>query len=898
MQRFYTLALLLVSCVCLDVSAQQPLSPLISSFETYRQLKDQTPFAMEWISLGPVVNSARVEAVQADPTHPGTIYAAFGSGNLWKTTNNGLSWKPIFENQPSLGIGDIALAPSDPDILYVGTGESLKKARNFTMPGTGIYRSDDAGESWRHLGLDDSWHIGEIAVHPNNPDIVLVAVLGHFWTENPHRGLYRSQDGGKSWEHVLFVDAHTGANDVVFSYSNPNILYASMWENYPDVSGANSTVYRSKNGGKSWEKVDKGLPSGSQTGRIGLAVSYSDPNKVYALVDNRKRFRGEQGAAEVYQSLNGGKKWDRTHKEELLIFSTIGWYFADLYVHPQNDEELFALGVRLGHSTDGGKSFGLIGGTVRHLNPSIADGLHLDHCELWIDPLHPQHILLGNDGGLYQSYDKGQSWTHFNNIPAGEFYDISIDQLVPYYIYGGTQDDATVYGPSLEWQPEFPDPWRYLWIDAWQGGDGCMTYVDPEDPNTVYFSMQHGSARRKDMSSGLSVSIRPTLPEGHSGELRFNFVAPYLLSPYNPQTLYKAGNYVFKSIDQGDNWQLISEDISRSSNPEKHSHAAGAMTESPTEPGLLYVGMDKGAFWVSENDGFSWEERSAGLPHAYIRSICASKYHDSRIYMALTGINYDDLGCHLYWSEDRGYTWESIQANLPDEPANVIIEDPVYEDILYAGLYRGVYVSPDRGESWELLGKNLPAVAVADLEIHPSSMDLIVATHGRGIFKVNLRPLHEAFERELPTSGSYVFSLPDIRRPWFNDTHRDPNYRSLQKLPISFWLAEAGEVMIQVVDDSWQEIWSSVFEGQKGLNQYRWDLVIRTEDSPLPYHIHRDHFLEEGSYRLLLMTGADVSEGKFQVLEARAAQGEGRRREDDGRRGKAEDWEERIEKGF
>ena len=291
------------------------------------------------------------------------MYVAFGSGNLWKTVNNGITWKPIFENQPSLGIGDIALAPSNSDIIYVGTGESLKKARNFTMPGTGMYRSTNGGDTWEHIGLEDSWHIGEISVHPTNPDIVLVSVLGHFWSKNVNRGIYKTEDGGKSWKHVLYIDENTGSNDIVIYNSNP----------------------------------------------------------------------------------------------ELMIFPGIGWYFADIYVNPKDDEEIYSLGVRIAKSVDGGKTFNNLYGTVKRINPSDAKFLHLDHCELWINPKNPKHIALGNDGGLFVSYDKGESWMHYNNIPAGEFYDITISNEEPYLIYGGTQDDATVYGPAKEWNNKYSD---------------------------------------------------------------------------------------------------------------------------------------------------------------------------------------------------------------------------------------------------------------------------------------------------------------------------------------------------------------------------------------------------------------------------------------------------------
>ena len=313
---------------------------------------------------------------------------------------------------------------------------------------------------------------------------------------------------------------------------------------------------------------------------------------------------------------------------------------------------------------------------------------------------------------------------HYNNIPTGEFYDITIDNnQKPYIIYGGTQDDATVYGPATEWNNKFSDRWKYLWIDAWDGGDGCVTQVDPEDSNTVYFSMQNGAIRRKDMFKNESISIRPKLEAKVKDALEYNFISPYFISPHDSKTLYHGGNYVMKTTDRGDSWKLISKDLTQSKDQEKKSLSAGAIAESKIKKGLLYYGSDKGSFWVSKNDGKKWIENSDGIQNNYIRSICPSKFSESRVYMTMTGINYDDLGNYIYVSENYGKKWKSIKSNLPNEPANVIIEDPKYEDILYAGLYRGVYISLDRGSSWSLLGKNLPATSISDLEIHQESGD-------------------------------------------------------------------------------------------------------------------------------------------------------------------------------
>ena len=856
-KRFlFCIFLSLVISAHLFIWAQEAKSPLLDSWEQYLKMKKSSTFGLEWISLGPVINSARVEAIQCDPVRPGTWYVAFGSGNLWKTTNHGLTWKPIFENQSALGIGDIALAPSNPDVIWLGSGESLKKPRNFTMPGTGVFRSDDSGKTWRNTGLPDSFHIGEVAVHPKNPDIVFVAVQGHFWSTNENRGLYRTMDGGKMWEHVLYVNERTGANDVVISPSNPDVIYVSMWENNPGICGKESGVYRSSDGGKTWNRLRGGLPDGPKTGRIGLAVSWSNPDKAYALVDNLNK--KNRLYAEVYKTLDGGKTWKRTHEDELHIFSRIGWYFSDCYVNPQDDDEIFGLGVRVAHSTDGGKTFELIGGDVFHFFPNQAEVLHLDHCEMWINPENPDHLALGNDGGLYVSYDKGKSWMHYNNIPAGEFYDISVDNQEPYYVYGGTQDDSSVYGPAKEWNPKYQDEWQYVWLDAWAGGDGCYTMADPLDPNIVYTSSQNGGIFRKDMQADRSVGIRPRLPEEHEGRLEYNFVAPYIVSQHNPLTLYHAGNYIFKSLNRGDSWRLISPDLSQSAFEEKKSVAAGAIAESPFEPGVLFVGTDRGAFWVTKDDGKNWTEFSKGLSNGYIRSICPSRFSKSRVYVAVTGINYDDLRNYLYVSEDYGKTWRSIVANLPNEVAYVILEDPVNDNILYAGLYRGVYISVDRGKSWSLLGPKMAATAISDLVVQEREMDLVVGTHGRGIYKMNIRAIQEAFGNGIPQTDM-ILKTPIARLPWINDTHQDPRMRTAEKVPITFYLMNDRDVELRVVDDKGKTIWTKPLKGQKGFNQYRWDLVAKRADSPQPYFTRYLEFAPSGKYEIQIMgEGVDL----------------------------------------
>jgi photosystem II stability/assembly factor-like uncharacterized protein len=861
-QRFSLLAILVFAIIpCL---AQPTSTPLLASWPQYLDHKANTTFNLNWISLGPVINSARVDAVQCDPTRPGTWYAGFGSGNLWKTTDHGLLWTPIFENQSALSIGDFTLAPSNPDIIYIGTGEYLKKPRNFTLPGTGVFRSDDGGKSWKNIGLENSWHIAKIKVHPQNPDIVFVAVLGQLWSPTNERGIYRTLDGGKSWKQVLFVSEKTGANDVVMAPSDPEILYATTWECYPGISGRESAVYKSADGGTSWKKLSGGLPDGNKNGRIGIAVSWQNANKAYAYIDNLNEDKDR--TAECYKTTDGGATWKRTHEDDLMILNGIGWYFSDCAVNPKDDEEIYLLGIKLAHSSNGGRNFNLIGGDVYHIFPSPAVPFHLDQCDIWINPLNPDELAVGNDGGFYYSYNKGKSWMHYNNIPAGEFYDISVDNQVPYRVYGGTQDDASVFGPAREWDPRFPDKWKYIWVDAWSGGDGCYTVPDPDDPDIIYTSYQNGGIFRKSMSADRSVYIQPRFPRGTNTKLNYNFIAPYIISRYDSKVLYHAGNYLFKSNNKGDKWELISPDFSQSSNPEKISTAAGALAESPLEAGTLVVGTDKGSVWVTEDDGASWIERSGNLPNRYIRSIVLSRFVKDRIYLAMTGINDDDLDSHLFVSEDLGKSWTSITSNLPSETVNCVAEDPLKESFLYCGLHRGVYISVDRGNSWSLLGNNMAPSVISDIVIQERELDLVVGTHGRGIYKMSLKPVHEAYGNGNPLATKFL-AIPSLMAPWRNDTHRDINEMSVQKTEFTWWQEVAGPVNLQITSGV-KKVWETDFDGKKGFNQFRWNGVVKEADLPEAYFFQFKTYIEPGNYSVKLTAAGFSEKQNFTVLEA------------------------------
>ncbi|MFM7193479.1 MAG: WD40/YVTN/BNR-like repeat-containing protein, partial [Bacteroidota bacterium] len=584
-------------------------------------------------------------------------------------------------------------------------------------------------------------------------------------------------------------------------------------------------------------------------GRIGLAVSYSNPDKAYALLDHRNKPKNREtpaGAAELYQTTDGGNNWKRTHTDELMIFDEIGWYFADVVVDPANDDRIYTLGVRLAHSSDGGKTFTLVGGDVYHLFPNPAGPLHLDQCEFWINPTDPNHLALANDGGFYVSHDRGMTWMHYNNIPTGEFYDITLDHRTPYTIYAGAQDDATVYGPGNEWIPKRYDTWKYLWIDPWSGGDGCVTVTDPLDSNLVYWSSQEGWIRRMDLRTRKSVIAAPS--EAQMNKLRFNFISPYFLSSHS-RSLYLGANQVMKSNDQGHSWTPASPDLTIGQDKSKNSMALGAVIESEIKAGLLYAGTDKGLFWVTLDGGLTWAERSNGLPSAYIRSISPSKYKESRVYLALSGINYDDHRTHLYKSEDYGKSWERISGDLPSEVAYVIKEDPHHENVLFAGLYRAVYISLDRGTTWSQFGKGMPSAAISDLEFDTRSGDMVLSTHGRGLYKMNLKPLYEWIDTGKPDRDQ-LFTIDAVRGPNVDQLPDDQNTAVYEKLPITFWRAHAGESTLSLTTESNKVVWSKTITTRKGFNQYRWDFVLQSHSSPLPYFTGAQEFVKPGRYML------------------------------------------------
>ncbi|MCA1756363.1 MAG: hypothetical protein LC649_02765, partial [Bacteroidales bacterium] len=738
------------------VFAQNSATPAeirLKSWEDHQALKEKSPFKdMKWRAVGPEFSGGRIEAIASHPDEPYTLYVGAGSGNLWKSVNNGTTWEPIFDNESTFAIGCVTIAPSDPKTIWVGTGEVLMARSSYA--GTGVFKSTDGGNSWQNMGLNDSHHVPRIVIDPENPDIVYAASLGRNYGHNPERGVFKTVDGGKSWEKVFYISEKVGIVELLMDPSDNKTLYAVAWERdrkaWKDVSrGEGSGLYKSTDAGATWKRLTTGLPTGEYVGRFGLAVAPSDPNIIYALLDNQEpppAGTRNQGRGEVYRSDDKGETWKKMHSDR--VPTSIGWDFCLIRVSPDNPDEIFVLGFKLLHSTDAGKTFMEVGETIVHLLPHDIRVMHVDMHEMWIDPNNPDRLLLGNDGGLYISYDRGKTWMHHNNFPIAEVYAVWVDMDEPYNIYIGTQDNAALYGPGNHNVEErltvygVDDPWKNVYLDRWGGGDSYFTYRDPLDNDIMYYEHQFGALRRKNMKTGETKDIRPTAKEGEP-PLRYNWMSPYFISEYDLVTLYYAANKLFKSTDRGDSWTCISPDLTTTPGPEKQGNVPyGTITmlsESPLQQGLIYAGTDDGNVQVTKDDGKSWMLVNKGLPGKWVSRVIASRHEPATVYVSMTGYREDDFSNYLYMSEDFGASWKSISGNMPAEGINVIREDPRNKNILYAGTELGVYVTLDRGTTWHSLCNNLPTTPVHDMVIHPREYELVIGTHGRSCFVLDVK---------------------------------------------------------------------------------------------------------------------------------------------------------------
>lgn len=762
-----TITLLFISIFTLAVMAQK--SPITDGQSRLKAMEKQHALIKKsehnekhWQFIGPTNLSGRATDVEAiSPKGENyTIWVATASGGVWKTENEGITWISTFDDQVTTDIGDIAIDPKNANVVWVGTGEA--NIFRSSMAGCGIYKTTNGGESWKNMGLENTNTIGRVVINPDNTNIVYAAASGNEWTTNPERGVYKTTDGGKTWKNILYIDEMTGANDLVMDPSDPNTLYACTWQRVREkwndprtYNGYKGTgIWKTTDGGNNWKQINSGLPQADKRGRIGIDISKSNPNILYILLDNYEiayeAKAGETDAynrpkadvikgATIYKSTDKGESWKKTSGEAQGMkrymeghSGTYGWVFSQIRVDPKNANKIYTMGLFLNTSEDGGKTF------------TRETRIHMDHHALWIDPNNTDYLLSGNDGGVNVSYDAGKNWKHFVDIPVIQFYNVGLDMGEPFKAYGSVQDHFSFCGEvdlsngrdriqPVEW-PSAP------------GGEGSTHVIDPRDPGTVYSAGFYGHISRSDVSKkrAKSKSILPVQDEDDL-PLRGQWIAPFLLSPHNPDILYHAMQYVFMSKDRGDTWEKISPDLTYNDLDKIGDisyQTIASLSESPIKHGLLYAGTDDGRLHVTKNNGQDWTEILNGLPkNKWISRVVASKYDLNRVYMTQNGKRDDDFQVYVWKSDDFGQTWDDISGNIPLGPVNVIREDPMNRNILYVGTDIGIYISKDRGETWEVLG-DLPSTYVHDIAIHPRDNIMVIATHGRGMFALDLNDIN------------------------------------------------------------------------------------------------------------------------------------------------------------
>ena len=715
-------------------------------------------------NIGPAVTSGRVNEFAVDPTDSKKYYVAVASGGVWKTVNNGTTWTPVFENESSYSIGAIAIDPRNPSTVWVGTGEY--NAQRSVGYGDGVYRSDDGGRSWRNVGLKTSEHIGRIAIDPRDSNVVFVAAQGPLWSPGGERGLYKTTDGGKTWKAVIPGTENTGATDVVIDPSNPDIMYAATWQRrrhfYTLIGGGpESAIYKSIDGGNTWSRLRGGIPPGD-LGRIGLAVSPVDTSVVYATVEAAGTASG------IFRSQDRGATWERMNPNIAQ-----GMYYGQIIADPKDVDRIYLPNVQFQVSDDGGR-------TLRGLGERLK---HVDNHAIWVDPKDTDHMMVGCDGGIYESFDRGANWNFKSNLSIAQFYDVDVDNNVPFYhVYGGTQDNNSLGGPARTRNQSgiMNSDWY-----ATNGGDGFVSKVDPTDSNIVYAESQNGGIIRLNKLTGERTSIDPI--EGKDIESqRYNWDTPFIISPHSHTRLYFAGHKVFKSDNGGEDWTVISGDISRRLDrnalpvmgkiwgpdavAKNQSTAlygnASAISESPKKAGLIYVGTDDGLIQVTEDDGKNWRkiEKVSGVPeNAYVTRVLASRHDENTVYALFNNHQNGDFKPYIYKSSDRGRTWTSITNRLPERGSlYAIAEDSVDPNLMFVGTEFGLYFTQDGGGRWTQLKGGLPTVAIRDIAVQRIENDLVLATFGRGIYVLDdYTPLRTAKRETMTRSAATLFPVKD-----------------------------------------------------------------------------------------------------------------------------------------
>lgn len=690
--------------------------------------QSKTAAALVWQEEGPSNIGGRVVDLAMDPVTPNRIYAAMASGGIFRSDDSGVNWTPIFDDQTTLTIGDIAIDPNASNVLWAGTGEA--NGHSFSWFGMGIFKSTDTGATWEHKGLENTRYIGRVVVDANDGDRVWVAATGVLYGTDSNRGVYRTTDGGDNWSQVLYVNDSTSCIDIVTHPTNTDTIFAAMWErvrglNYRTSAGPASGIYRSYNGGTSWTKLGGGLPTGSSVGRIGVAISPDQPQRIYASIEAASSFDG------VYRSDDLGTTWSKVGGTQLNgTTSSFGWYFGQVRTHPDDADYVYQFGVSLNRSTNGGTSWSGITGIQ-----------HVDFHAMAFDPFSTQRIFSGNDGGVYVSQDRGSSWTKLFNQPTNQFYAVEIDPHNPARLYGGTQDNGTMRtttGATDDYQSIF-------------GGDGFVCLVSPSDSATIFVEYQNGNMfKSTDYAQNFSWGLN-----GVDGGDRRNWNTPYIFDPSNDQTMYYGTYRVWKSTDEANNWTAISNDLTNG-NQGANFGTITALATSPSNGSYILAGTDDGNVWLTTNGGagLSWSNVAVSLPNRWVTQVAFDLLDEQVAYVTFSGLRWDEEISHIYRTDNAGASWTDISANLPETPINGMLVDPDYGNILYVATDLGVYWSNDTGGTWAVLGTGLPGVSTYELKMHHATRLLVAGTHARSIWSLDMSQATSVAADQVPARAA------------------------------------------------------------------------------------------------------------------------------------------------
>ncbi|HJQ38192.1 MAG TPA: glycosyl hydrolase [Thermoanaerobaculia bacterium] len=789
-------------------------------------------------SIGPAVMGGRIAAIDGTADSPATIYIGAASGGVWKSTDNGTSFKPVFEENPQ-SIGAITIDKSNPQTVWVGTGESW--VRNSVSVGTGVYKTTDGGATWTNAGLTDSEHIARIAVDPKKSDTVFVCATGHAWNANEERGVFRTTDGGKTWKKVLYVDTNTGCGDITMDPGDPTVLYAGMWDfrRQPDFfrsGGPGSGLYRSKDGGETWQRLTQGLPSG-HLGRIAVAVAPSRPSTIYAVVEAKK--------TALYRSDDLGEHWREMN--DSFNVQVRPFYFAHIVVDPKDHNRVYKPGYMLTFSEDGGKTF----------SGSIMSGgsVHPDHHALWISPRDTNMIVIGTDGGVYQSFDKAQRWRALNVLPVSQFYHVNYDLAVPYNVYGGLQDNGTWMAPSQYPGGISNHQWRVI-----GGGDGFSVTADHVDDDYVYVESQGGRIVRFKRSTGETKEIYPYAKQDES-KLRFNWNTPIYASPTQKGTIYLGSQYLMRSKDRGDSWERISPDLTTNDQSNQKQLQSGGLSidnssaenyttiitisESVKNPNVIWVGTDDGNVQVTRDGGKSWTnvtKNATGVPaKTWVSRVDAGHFDENTAYVTFDGHRTGDMKTYVYRTRDGGKTFEALSAADVKGYAHVVREDLVNPELLFLGTEMGLYLSVDGGRNWAQFKENFPPVPVYDVQIHQRDGDAIIGTHGRGIYIIDdITPLRGLSAETLAKDVAFLPSRPaKLAIPSFGGSNEGDDLfvsgATDDVASISYYLKKrhvVGESKVEIYDAGGKLLTTLPAGKRRGINRVDWPMREKSPKMP------------------------------------------------------------------